>query len=565
MENLMSINPTLPQHDEMSDMRRTQLAKPREDYQYSYSVIEGLALASDVPQEAAFSAKYFAERAGATASLLANLAALKGRQLFDPLDKLQDYEDFYPVLPDPTSIDVWRKDEYFAECRLSGPNPMTLCRVTDEDQVRSLAVSTIDESHLKIALGRSTTWRSAIDQGLFLVDYSQLLSHIHTGTFENGRKFVPEPIALFQWKSSGVRGRGRLMPVVIQVATSSGKFRVLTPKDPVVAWEVAKTSVQIADANFHEMSTHLGRTHFAMEPIAVSTARQLAPSHPVHILLAPHLRFLIANNHLGVERLINVGGPVDELLGGSISESVQIAVNSVKSWSIKEHAFEADLSNRGVNDSDVLPHYPFRDDGRLLHDSLARYVKSYLEIYYPTVTEIQEDYEIQGWAHELASSQDQKGGMVGGMPHTIDSVESLGELLTTIIFTNSVQHSAVNFAQWDGMGFIPNMPLAGYGNYMEALDPAHAQPLDMDFYMRLLPPNKAATSQVLTMRLLTSYHYDRLGDYDEAFEDPKAQSVHEIFQQDLNDIERSIKARNKVRQYPYLVLLPSEILNSISI
>ena len=175
---------------------------------------------------------------------------------------------------------------------------------------------------------------------------------------------------------------------------------------------------------------------------------------------------------------------MDELLGGSISESVEISVNSVKSWSIKEHAFETDLSNRGVNDRDVLPHYPFRDDGQLLHDALARYVKSYLEIYYPTVTEIQEDYELQGWAHELASSQDQKGGMVGDMPQAIDSVESLGELLTTIIFTNSVQHSAVNFAQWDGMGFIPNMPLAGYGNYMEALDPDHPQPLDMDFYMR---------------------------------------------------------------------------------
>ena len=100
---------------------------------------------------------------------------------------------------------------------------------------------------------------------------------------------------------------------------------------------------------------------------------------------------------------------------------------------------------------------------------------------------------------------------------------------------------------------------------MEALDPDHPQPLDMDFYMRLLPPNKASTTQVQTMRLLTSYHYDRLGYYDEAFTDPKAQSVHDIFQKDLNDIEHRIKARNRVRQYPYLVLLPSEILNSISI
>ena len=48
-----------------------------------------------------------------------------------------------------------------------------------------------------------------------------------------------------------------------------------------------------------QMVTHLLRCHLMMEPIAVSTWRQLPSLHPVRKLLFPHIKGVLAINTLG--------------------------------------------------------------------------------------------------------------------------------------------------------------------------------------------------------------------------------------------------------------------------
>lgn len=553
--------PVLPQDETGTNAvrRKEQLTTRQQQYQYTYNVVGDLPILANIPDREAFSAKYIAERALATAPILANAAGLKIRQRFDPLDKLQDYEDFYPALPDPTTVSDWNTDTAFADARLSGPNPMVLTRVSDWAQLSNTAFS---ESHLKQLLGSRTSKEQLIQQGLFMVDYSELLAGLRLGIYPGGTKYVPEPVALFRWATTGIRDRGQLLPVAIQVDTGKGSKIVVTPMDGATTWSVAKTVVQIADANHHEMFTHLGRTHFVMESFGISTERHLAESHPVKILLHPHLRFMLFNNNLGVERLVNPGGPVDTLLGGSLEESLNMCSRAVKSWSITGHSLRNDLSARGVENADFLPHFPYRDDALILDDAIRKYVKKYVALYYATPAKLSADAEIQAWANELSQGKESNGGCVLDMPQSLSSVEELADILATVIFTCSVQHSAVNYSQWDYEGYIPNMPLAGYADYMEAFKKKN---VDMDFYMKLLPPNLPTQQQIAVMRALTAYRYDRLGDYAGDLADPLAVALVEGFCSELDQISRTIARRNKSRKMPYTVLLPENIINSISI
>jgi arachidonate 15-lipoxygenase len=64
--------------------------------------------------------------------------------------------------------------------------------------------------------------------------------------------------------------------------------------------------------------------------------------------------------------------------------------------------------------------------------------------------------------------------------------------------------------------------------------------------------------------VLTSYHYDKLGFYDEELADPLAQEAVVQFQQNLADVERQIDIKNQSRPVPYQYFKPSEIINSIN-
>ena len=72
------------------------------------------------------------------------------------------------------------------------------------------------------------------------------------------------------------------------------------------------------------MWNHLGRTHFTMEPVAISLQQQVHPSHPLSLLLDTHMRFHLANNNLAHSTLVADGGQVDTCWAGTRSESLQI-------------------------------------------------------------------------------------------------------------------------------------------------------------------------------------------------------------------------------------------------
>ncbi|QLE47390.1 lipoxygenase [Nostoc sp. C057] len=547
------MKPYLPQNDPDPTKRKILLERNQGEYEFDYDFLTPMAMLKNVPSIENFSTKYIAERTLETAELPINMLAVKTRSLWDPLDELQDYEDYFPVLPKPNVIKTYQTDDSFCEQRLCGANPFVLRRIEKMPDGFAFTILELQEK-----FGDSINLVDKLANGnLYVADY-RALAFVKGGTYERGKKYLPTPIAFFCWRSSGFSDRGQLVPIVIQINPTDGKqSQLITPFDDPLTWFHAKLCVQIADANHHEMSSHLCRTHFVMEPFAIVTARQLAENHPLSLLLKPHFRFMLANNDLARKRLISRGGPVDELLAGTLQESLQIVVNAYQEWSLDQFSLPTELKNRGMDDPNNLPHYPYRDDGLLLWNAIKKFVSEYLQIYYKTPQDLAEDLELQSWAQELVS---QSGGRVKGVSNRIDTLDQLVDIATAVIFTCGPQHAAVNYSQYEYMTFMPNMPLAAYKQMT-----AEGTIADHKSLLSFLPPSKQTADQLSILFILSAYRYDRLGYYDDKFVDPEAQDILAKFQQELNEAEREIELNNKSRLINYNYLKPRLVTNSISV
>lgn len=598
------MHPSLPQDpaaDEASKQARNEhLKQQRQSYEYDYEYLKGFALLKSLPSAEQVSPEYAAARLVAISTLLPNSLATKTRALFDPLDELQDYEDFFNTIELPKVASVYQTNDSFAEQRLSGVNPLVL-RLLKKEDPRSVVLEKIPS----YAPDFEPLFNVPVELengNIYVADYTGTdpeyigPSLVQGGSNDNGgRKYLPKPLAFFWWRQNGPGDRGKLVPIAIQLDASEDRL-TYKPKNSHVYtrfekndldWLFAKFCVQIADVNHHEMSTHLGRTHLVMEPIAIGTARQLAENHPLSLLLRPHMRFMLFNNNFAHDTLLldegGKRGPVSRLLSGNMGESKAILTEAYKKWDIKKFSFWQDIKDRGLDDVVRLPHYPYRDDGKLVWETIHTFVSDYLRHFYENDQVVMADTELEAWSKELADQD--HGGKVKGMPDKFTSVDELIEIVTTIIFICGPQHSAINFAQADYIAFAANMPFAAYSDIPEQpkaeQDGALPQPIPVtkEQIMKLLPPHQHAAEQLDVITVLSNYRFDRLGYYDKSFQDlygqkfetfftdtghPEIVNIVQQFQQNLNMAEQQIDANNRKRVVPYPYLKPSLILNSIS-
>jgi arachidonate 15-lipoxygenase len=584
--------PILPQNDlENSAARQTYLEKNRKLYKFDFNYLNPLPLLDTdpdkkkidiIPSKEDFSATYSAEKlAAAILPLAQNLLLAKVRGIFDPFDKLDDYaDDIFTSIPLPEVAKVYTTDRSFADQRLAGVNPLVI-RQLDPDTEIGQRVAVLFEKNKEQFSPIDLAERLAGGH-IYITDYTgddpnyPTPKSIAGGSYDSRlRKYLPKPRAFFCWRDIGIRDLGEFIPIAIQLS-SDDNSRFYTPSDEEQDWFYAKLCVQIADGNHHEMTTHLCRTHFAMEPFAIATARQLAEAHPLNVLLAPHFRFLIANNHLGRLQLVNPGGRVDDILAGSLAESLSITTDYYKNWDFLESSFPIDLKNRQVDDPKKLPHYPFRDDGLLIWNAVTKYVEKYLKYFYPNPEDIENDTELQDWAKDLATVANIKG-----MPEVIDQFSTLVDIVSNLIFTCGPLHSAINYTQLDYMGFVPNQPLAAYSDAKTLVDKTKDdgshKPVSEEQILKFLPPYKRTVDQLNTLYFLSAYRYDRLGYYDRTYQDLYQKSTEEVFaetsinhiilefQQELKLIGDEIDRRNSKRLIKYSYFHPNLITNSISV
>ncbi|OYQ64780.1 hypothetical protein B9G53_10090 [Pseudanabaena sp. SR411] len=588
--------PLLPQNDPEINQRQAFLNNARQLYQYNYTYIDSLPMVETVPTIERFSLSWGLLVGKAVVTVLlnerANLSLEKDKlasqakqrefskrlleagmshsdtAILDLLDELptvletppsdlegvniEEYNNLFWVIPLPTISQNYISNTEFARLRVAGFNPLVIQRVKALD-----ARFPLTEEQFQTVLPNDSLALAGAEGRLYLADYAELEA-IAGGTFPTGeQKYVNAPLALFAIP----QGERSLTPIAIQLGQDPNINPIFLRRvgdEP--NWLIAKTVVQIADANHHQLISHLGRTHLFVEPFVIATNRQLASNHPLYILLKPHFQGTLAINDAAQSNLVSVGGGVDSLLAGTIASSRAVSVHGVKSYQFEDALLPNALKKRGVDDPSLLPDYPYRDDALLIWEAIATWVKSYLSIYYFNDDAVVRDTELQAWAKEIIAND---GGRVTsfGENGQIRTLSYLADALTAVIFTGSAQHAAVNFPQGDLIVYTPAIPLAGY-------TPAPTQTTgaeEADFFA-MLPPIEQAKGQLKLTYILGSVYYTTLGDYGtDYFSDDRIQQPLRDFQDLLKEIESTIKSRNEQRVADYNYLRPSRIPQSINI
>lgn len=535
------------------------------------------------------------------------LAQTHGRNYLQA-QTLADYEALYINLPKPLMLNIeaqpWmpqdgqkpcEQDWYFGLMQTAGYNTTNLRGIVLEPSSVAPQAVVLSELQRKLPISDALLQKVVGDPTLTLADAVRMnrlyvcdyamLEGAQPDELQGVPRYLAAPIALFYWNPQPPAGYpprpdGVMQPVAIQLlqAHDPETAPIFTPHDSANAqdpnglkWRVAKFIVCAVQAIQHESVAHLGETHLIIEPMAVAAHRQLGLNHPLMKLLIPHFRFTININDSALHSLIAPGGVVATNVGPAIESTLEMVRLAHEAWRWDDNHPERVFKLRGL---DRLPDFAFRDDALLLWPAIHKFVAGYLRTYYRSEADLRDDSELQAWIHELTAPQFCGFKGLGGLtatgdpraPMRIESLDYLIDMVALILYIAGPQHSAVNYAQYPMMSYMPVVAGTIYSppptrstviNTREDLKPWFP-PLDVGLYTFSFE------------YLLSGVQFDRFGHYEANprmpyFQDERVQGGVAEFQDALALAEIEIRRRNRERPIPYPYLLPSHIPNSISI
>ena len=420
-----------------------------------------------------------------------------------------------------------REDRWFARTRIDGPNPALIRRADDRAEIAALFPGVVLPSNAE----------------LFVLDYSHL-RRARASAAPSPGKHLPAPVALLAELD------GALVTLAIRVEIDAP---VRTPHDEH-AWEHAKLCVQTADFNDQTLRTHLHDCHAMMVPFALSTPRQLAPEHPIRLLLAPHLQHTLMVNQAALS-LFRTGAVFDTMYGGGLARTCAVFHDAHRALSFRDLALPNDLARRGVERAPV--DYPFRDDALSWWTALGRYVRSYVDAFYLADADVRHDIELAAWTDELS---DPRAGAIAGLlrGERLGDRQELAELLQLVLFIAGPRHASAHYPQTTYFTSVASSPGALYY--------PHEDPIGPDYLALSLPPRERAAEQ-FAVNHVAGYRHERFGDYaaHPLSRIDRARPAITRLRRDLDEIEAAIAARNAQRPRPYPYLLPSLVTNSVDI
>ncbi|XP_035992942.1 polyunsaturated fatty acid lipoxygenase ALOX15B [Fundulus heteroclitus] len=464
---------------------------------------------------------------------------------FDQLNNLMDYGS-HKILDKVK--ENWRKDEFFGYQFLNGLNPMLIkCikALPDNFHVTDDMISHYYNGNLDDEIKKGN---------IFLCDY-KLLDGVQTQEINKTKQHLAAPLVLL-YKTP----EDTLVPIAIQLKQKPAADNpIFLPNDSQYDWLLAKIFVRSAEFHLHQLNFHLLRTHLLAEVFAVSLLRNLPMVHPLYKLLIAHTRYTLDVNVLARDKLISPNGAFTQFTASGEKGTLQILKRSLSSVTYKSLCIHDDIKERGMEN---IPHFYYRDDGCRLWDILHSFVEGILKHYYKNDNDVKRDAEVQEWITEIHDHgfKDQEKS---GIPQRFNTVSELVKFVTMVIFTGSVQHSAVNSGQYDFGGWMPNLPTT-----MKCPPPTEKGKATEDTIMAALPDKSTTCKAIATLFLLSREYSDfvKLGDYpEEHFTEEKPCKLIKKFQDDLTKLSEKIKERNKNLHVPYEYLDPEKVQNSVTI
>lgn len=448
------------------------------------------------------------------------------------------------------SMEHWKEDWFFGYQCLNGSNPRMIqqCKKIPENLP-------VTEDMVQSSMDPKTHLNKELKAGnIYLLDYS-ILDGIPANTIKGKLQYIAAPLCLLY-----LHPDQGLIPIAIQLGQTPGlDTPIFLPKDPPLAWLLAKAWVRHSEFQVFQLLSHLLRTHLVVEVFSVATLRQLPAVHPIYKLLAPHLRYTLEINCRGRTQLISSNGIFKRVVSTGGEGLVILAQRDYKVLTYRSLQPKYDFMDRGVSQ---LPKYFYREHALLLWDAIHSFVSGMVKFYYKTDRDVQEDQELQAWIRDITEE-----GFTElpdfGLPSALTTHEALSTLLSVAIFSATAQHAATNNGQFDWCAWVPNTPCT-----MRQPPPTDKDDVTMGLIMATLPDVSQSCVQMAITWHLGRAQPDAipLGQYTEDhFTEEEAQELIEKFKEELKQIEEHILMQNQGLELQYLFLLPSRVENSITI
>lgn len=490
------------------------------------------------------------------------MAALKLRApaLTKAWNVLVDILNLFDRSDVPPVAERWQDDYEFARQAVQGVHPVNIQLITALPKDLPLT-----DKDVRGLLSPGATLEQALaSKRVFLLDFEIL------GEIPMFRKVDDECVEERLWAPPTrcilyLDDKGKLRPIAIMLGRDPAQDPVFTPNDSEHDWLAAKMYARCSEGNAHQMVTHAIRTHFAMEPFVMAAMRNLSDAHPVYKLLRRHFRYTLAINEGARSTLLAEGGVFDDFIatGGPDKGHVALGRKGFGLWKLADAKPRVDFERRGVLDPAILPYYPYRDDALAIWDALEEYVAGVLNHFYRSDADLVNDPEMQSFWADLTAH----GLPADKLPCAdLTRVADLIDILTTVLFTVSVQHAAVNYLQYDHYAFVPNAPLC-----MRQPPPTKKGVIGPEDISAMLPTKSQTLWQVAIGRALASFGDDEEyllnegGWREDYFLEPEMIAVRDRLHERLRAQVAAVKARNEASEVPYTVLSPDKIPCGITI
>ncbi|KAJ3345206.1 Mitogen-activated protein kinase 4a [Entophlyctis luteolus] len=382
----------------------------------------------DYLQQLADNAQYAQEL---IALMLESYGVLAQTGKINGFTNLSDYSLLYSTYPNIEAFSVdFSADATFARAR-----------VTYSSRFLTLASNISFASQLSSAKfpdqGVSLTSALAAKR-IYVVDHSDYANYF--SLLQAGR-YSAAPTAVFYLTNSG-----KLTPIAISYGPGQ---LVVTPSDGW-DWTLAKMIFNSADIFKTQFLSHFVESHVAFLPISVASSRKLSASHPVSAMLGAILKDNVGNVLEGVRLLLNPNGLIEWSFSWKAEAVVATMLEGFATYDFNALDPLTDANTRGTINIVDNPAFVASAAHKV---ALTALFVGLVKNYYPNDAAVIADYELQGFAADIAANSP-----ITGFPTKFSSRNQLAGMLAQLTFLTTVHHHSLNYISFSFQSILPWTP-----------------------------------------------------------------------------------------------------------
>ena len=215
-------------------------------------------------------------------------------------------------------------------------------------------------------------------------------------------------------------------------------------KDLAEEWQQKQKILLMTMSADTAIVRHLLYTHMLVAGVfSAVNNRYLHDKHPLRILMHPHQHLTLGVNNSNVKLLLgNESSFFTRIFSYNRETLLKLVQDKIDNFKFSLMDITEDLKARCMDsaqsDSEPVP-YPYAENTTRLRSIIQHHVQGYLDLYYQGDQALREDASVGEWYKAL--NQHIPNGITAYAPEI--SKENISKLVTTFIYTASVEHENV--------------------------------------------------------------------------------------------------------------------------